>query len=398
MNVGLVCLGLSFILGLIGNIDTNIILGGFPSRLFLTLLGTMFFFSLLQENNTLELLSKKIVSLVGTKTYLIPVIIYVVAFLLSAAGPGAISVQAVMIIFGISLAVQIGANPILMGSMAILGAVGGTASPIALTGILVRDLTSDMNLPGIENVVFLGVTVINVICAIATYILFKGYKLNTDNSTSDTTILPHFNRSQKISIVALLALIALVVVFQFDVGLVSFMLALVLMLIGVVNEKAAWKLVPWGVLVLICGVNVLVTVVKAMGGIELLSSILSAMMNEDTAAPIIGFMSGIMSWFSSANGVVFPTLIPTIPEIVNNVGGYVTVTEMIISLVTGALVAGISPLSTGGSLVLASYSQETNASDKEQSSIFIKLFGTSFLMVVIVVIAVSIGLKFLANL
>lgn len=70
MNVGLVCLGLAFILGQIGHIPTRTILGGFPSSLFLTLLGTMFFFSLLQENNTLELLSKKMVTLVGTKTFL----------------------------------------------------------------------------------------------------------------------------------------------------------------------------------------------------------------------------------------------------------------------------------------------------------------------------------------
>ena len=87
MNVGLVCLGLAFILGQIGKVPTRTILGGFPSSLFLTLLGTMFFFSLLQENNTLELLSKKMVSLIGSKTFLIPVIIYAVSFLLSAAGP-----------------------------------------------------------------------------------------------------------------------------------------------------------------------------------------------------------------------------------------------------------------------------------------------------------------------
>ncbi len=40
-----------------------------------------------------------------------------------------------------------------------------------------------------------------------------------------------------------------------------------------------------------------------------------------TAAPIMGATGGIMSWFSSANGVVFPTLIPTVPEIAEQVGG-----------------------------------------------------------------------------
>lgn len=390
MNVGLVCLGLAFILGQIGKVPTRTILGGFPSSLFLTLLGTMFFFSLLQENNTLELLSKKMVSLIGSKTFLIPVIIYAVSFLLSAAGPGAISVQAVMIIFAVSLAVQMDASPILMGGMAILGAVGGTASPIALTGILVRDLTAGTSISDLAMPVFIGVSVVNFICAIVLYVVYGGFNLKSDKAIS-TGELPTLNNAQKLCSLALIAMIILVVGFQFDVGLICFMLALILMLAGVVNEKAAMKLVPWSVLILICGVNVLMTITKTLGGIDLLASILASMMNDTTATPIIGLTAGIMSWFSSANGVVFPTLIPTVPDIVANVGGNVTALQMIVSIVASACVAGISPLSTGGSLVLASYTQGTNASEKEQASIFAKLFGTSFMVVMVVVIFAFVG-------
>lgn len=390
MNVGTVSMGLAFVLGLIGKVDTDVILGGFPSKLFITLLGTMFFFCLLQDNHTLELLSKKMVALVGNKTFLIPIIIYLVSYILSAAGPGAISVQSVMIIFAVSLAVQMKASPILLGSMAILGAVGGTTSPIALSGIIVTDLTTEMGMEGVANSVFLGVTVANVLCAIVLYILFKGYKLKAEVSVNQEN-LPKFNKSQKLCIVALLVLVVAVVGFRYDVGLVSFTLSLILMLFGVVDEKAAIKLIPWSVLILICGVNVLMAVTKELGGIELLSDILASLMNQITAAPIIGLTAGIMSWFSSANGVVLPTLIPTVPDIVANVGGNVTVVEMIISIVGGATVAGISPLSTGGSLVLASYTQETNASDSEQQSIFGKLFLISFGAVMIVVIFALVG-------
>ena len=138
INVGIVSMGLALVLGLIGGVETNTILSGFPGKLFVTLLGTMFFFCLLQENKTLELMSKKMVSAVGKCTFLVPVIIYLVSYILSAAGPGAISVQSVMIIFAVSLASQMDASPILMGGMAVLGAVGGTASPIALSGIIVK--------------------------------------------------------------------------------------------------------------------------------------------------------------------------------------------------------------------------------------------------------------------
>ena len=390
MNVGIVSMGLAFILGLIGRVDTSVILGGFPSKLFITLLGTMFFFCLLQDNQTLELLSKKMVALVGNKTFLIPIIIYIASYVLSAAGPGAISVQSVMIIFAVSLAVQMRASAILLGSMAILGAVGGTTSPIALSGIIVTDLTTEMGMKGVANPVFFGVTVANVICAAVLYIAFKGYKLKGDGTVNKEQ-LPKFNNGQMLCIGALLVLVIAVVGLRYDVGLVSFALSLVLMLCGVANEKAAIKLIPWSVLILICGVNVLMPVTKELGGIELLSDMLASLMNQHTACPIIGLTAGLMSWFSSANGVVLPTLIPTVPDIVANVGGSVTAVEMIIAIVGGATVAGISPLSTGGSLILASYTQETNATESEQQSIFGKLFLISFGAVMIIVMFALVG-------
>ena len=59
-----------------------------------------------------------------------PVVIYVVSYVMSAAGPGAISVQSVMVIFAVSLAVQMKANPILMAVMAILGLLVGRHPPL----------------------------------------------------------------------------------------------------------------------------------------------------------------------------------------------------------------------------------------------------------------------------
>ena len=49
-NVGLVCFGLALILGKIGGMGASDIYKGFPFKLFATLLGTMLFFSLLQQN------------------------------------------------------------------------------------------------------------------------------------------------------------------------------------------------------------------------------------------------------------------------------------------------------------------------------------------------------------
>lgn len=382
MNVGVVCLGLALILGKLGGMGAGDIYKGFPYKLFATLLGTMLFFSLLQQNGTLEKISKRLISICGKNTFLVPIIVYVVSFVLSAAGPGAISVQSVTVIFAVSLAVQMKVSPVLMGVMAILGAVGGTASPIALTGIIVGDLLTEMGIEGLGTPIFIGVSVSNLICAIAVYVVLGGYKFRAAKAGSKQE-KETFDRSQMISLIALLVMVVFVVGFSYDVGLICFTLSLVLMLTKAANEKAALKMIPWSVLILIAGVNVLMNITQKLGGIDLLASILASFMSTRTAAPIMGFTGGLMSWFSSANGVVFPTLIPTVPEIAQQVGG-ASIVQMVSAIVCSATVAGISPLSTGGSLIMASYAQETGCDEKEQQKMFGTLFAISASVVAIV--------------
>lgn len=382
MNVGVVCLGLALILGKLGGMGAGDIYKGFPYKLFATLLGTMLFFSLLQQNGTLEKISKRLISICGKNTFLVPIIVYVVSFVLSAAGPGAISVQSVTVIFAVSLAVQMKVSPVLMGVMAILGAVGGTASPIALSGIIVGDLLTEMGIEGLGTPIFIGVSVSNLICAIAVYVALGGYKFRAAEAGNKQE-KEAFDRSQMISLIALLVMVVLVVGFSYDVGLICFTLSLVLMLTKAANEKAALKMIPWSVLILIAGVNVLMNITQKLGGIDLLASILASFMSTRTAAPIMGFTGGLMSWFSSANGVVFPTLIPTVPEIAQQVGG-ASIVQMVSAIVCSATVAGISPLSTGGSLIMASYAQETGCDEKEQQKMFGTLFAISASVVAIV--------------
>lgn len=388
-NVGLVCFGLALILGKIGGMGASDIYKGFPFKLFATLLGTMLFFSLLQQNGTLEKISDRLIGLCGKHLFLVPIIIYVVSFGLSAAGPGRDQRAVGYRPFAVALAVQMKVSPILMGVMAILGAVGGTASPIALTGIIVGDMMTEMGIEGSINNIFIGVSVSNFVCAVAMYILLGGYKLR-GNAESGEKKVEKFTRDQWLSLIALVIMVVLVVGFSYDVGLLCFTLAMILILLGTADEKKAIKAIPWSVLILIAGVNVLMNITQTMGGIDLLSSILASFMTKRTAGPIMGFTAGLMSWFSSANGVVFPTLIPTVPDIASQVGG-ASVMQIITAIVCSATVAGISPLSTGGSLILASYAQETDCGDKEQQKMFGTLFALSATVVVIVCVLTFVG-------
>lgn len=391
INVGIVAYGLVLVLALAGGLKPKVIFGGFPTKLFITLLGTMFFFALLQENKTLELLSQKIIAAVGKNAFLVPMILYVTSYALSAAGPGAISAQAVTILFAVTLAVQMNVNPLLLATPAFLGAVGGTVSPIALTGIIINDLfaAQKISIPSSQWMLLYGVTTVNFLCAVLTYIWFKGYKLSPDRTiTSDA--LPDFDRSQRLGLLALVLLVCAVVFMKWDVGLVSFTLAFVLILFGKVNEQKAIKLMPWNVLLLISGVSVLMNVSQKLGGIDLLSGMLASVMNGRTAPSVMALTGGILSWFSSANGVVFPTLIPALSGIAQQLGtGNSGIMEMTLGIVSAATIAGISPLSTGGSLVLAVYSQEAHCDAKEQQKLFAKCFILSFCFVVFAAIAAA---------
>ncbi|MBM6777556.1 C4-dicarboxylate ABC transporter [Collinsella tanakaei] len=392
LNVGILAIIASFALVLIGGLDMDMVLDGFPSSLFLNLLGTMYLFALLQENGTLNLLSQKLVSIVGKRTYLTPIVVYVISYVISAVGPGAISAQAIMIPFSVLLSVQMGIKPYMMSSMAILGTVGGTTSPVALTGIIVGGIIEDMSFPGIENTLsamMLDISIMNVICALVIYILFKGYKLKPSESAV-VGGAQKFNRDQKLCLVGMVVLVLCVLLLGFNVGIVGFCVAIALSLLNAVDISVGFKRVPWGVLILVGGMSILMDITFEVGGIELLTNLLQGFMNETIAPFVMTFTSGLTGWFSSGNGVVIPTFVPTAPALAESLG--ISPIEIIISIVAGATVGGLSPFDSGGSMIIGYYSQEVEVSAKEQQRMFLVFFGLAVLCVVLASLCGLVGI------
>ena len=118
------------------------------------------------------------------------------------------------------------------------------------------------------------------------YILYKGYKVKADNPLKLSDI-PKFNRDQLLTIAAIVVMVVCCIGFKLDTGLFAFATAAVLVLLGVVDEKKAIKGIPWGTLVFICGVGVLINVIDTLGGITLVSDFLTGFMIEKTAVPIL---------------------------------------------------------------------------------------------------------------
>lgn len=172
-------------------------------------------------------------------------------------------------------------------------------------------------------------------------------------------------------------MLLLVLIFNINVGLASFLVACVLNLIGMCDERQIFKEINWSTLIMICGVSVLMNVIIELGGIDKLSSALASIMTPYTAPPLMALSSGTMGFFASTSGVVIPTMVPTVPGIVESLGGQVSPLSLISALSISSQISGISPASTGGALALAAYVSMYNPSPDEKNHYFVRLFITA---------------------
>ena len=156
MNTGLLAIGFALILGRLSGIPDKEIINGFNYSLFMILLGVTYLFSLAQLNGSLELLAKKVVALAGKHTFMIPIVIYFFSVVLSALGPGTVPTMAIMIVFSMALAAEMGIDPAMLSALSVLGASGGGVSPLAATGIIGINLCAGFGLTGIERPFFLN--------------------------------------------------------------------------------------------------------------------------------------------------------------------------------------------------------------------------------------------------
>lgn len=410
INIGFFSIGAAFLLMLLGMaVDFQVPAGeamralkasdvtkGFSSPMFVTLVGVTFLFGMASQNGTLDLFSKKIVALVGKRTYLIPMLMFFLSAFISAIGPGHIAAGILMTTFAVYLALELDINPMATALYAKLGANAGCASPLSLTGILAKELSTPLGYDGFSLHLFLSTLLSGFVFTLVVYILYKGYKVKADNPMKLSEI-PKFNRKQQITMASIVIMVICCIGFKLDTGLFAFVMAAVLILLGCADEKKAIKSIPWGTLIMICGVGVLVNMISVMGGIDLISDTLASFMTARTAAPIMAATSGILSWVSSTTAVVMPTLYPISAEICQRFAG-VNYVELISAITATSFAAAISPLSTGGAIIMSSYSAARETTTEEMNKMFYTLFLLSVGNVLINVLMAVVGVFSLGGL
>src|SRR5699024_9830857 len=117
---------------------------------------------------------------------------------------------------------------------------------------------------------------------------------------------------QKLTLIMLGCMILAIMFLGTHAGLTALVFSVVLILTKSVQEKEAFIGVPWDVIFLCIGIGNLLSVIETLGGLTLLSDLMSSISTEVTILPVLGFTSSIMSFFALAIDGPIPTLISTI--------------------------------------------------------------------------------------
>ncbi len=149
----------------------------------------------------------------------------------------------------------------------------------------------------------------------------------------------------------IVVLVLSVIFFKVNVGLGAFVIAVLFSIFGVADEEQAVKVMPWNAIMMVSGVSLLMEFVNAAGGLEIFTTLLAKIATPYTVTGVLGFITGIISAYSSSSGVVMPAFIPLVPGLIAKMGGGDPI-AMVSAINVGAHVVDASPLSVGGALCI----------------------------------------------
>ncbi len=393
VNAGLVSVGFAMILTLVYGDAVTVkgVIAGFNTNLFIQMAGVTYLFAVVSANGTLELTAKKVVNLVPARA--IPAVMFFIGMALSASGPGSIPCLAIIPVIAIPLSVSAGINPIMTSIIGDMGAMAGRMSPLTPEAAVVRALMEAQGMDGdtVPIMICTFITAIAVSALITIY--YKGWRVEC-GARGERAKLPPFNKSQLLSLSGLAVLAVGALFMGWNVGLTGFLVGTVLIIIGCGKDKTAITGVPWGVIMMVLGVGMLMNIVTLSGGVDILVGALEKVMGPKSAAPIMALAAGVLSFFSSGLGVVFPTLVPVCGSLASSIGA--DGLELVAMVVIGGTIAGYTPISTTGALIMAGVAQQENSEKRfPQNKLFIELFAVSALNLVVLAVMAAVGVYLL---
>ena len=388
LNVGFLGIAFGIIVGgVFAGTPATKVMNAFPLSLFMILVGVTFLFGMAQTNGTMEKLTAYSIRACKGNTALVPIIIYILSTFITTIGPGNIAGCALMAPVAMAIASKVRMPAFLM-TLLVVGACNGAAfSPFAPTGIISNGIIAkcapELGIPAdylntLAWKIHFNSTIAQGFVNIGGFFVMGGLKWIREQKGAALDIdelapKPEpFNAAQKTTLLLVFVLILLVVVpglpgmkgvfpkaitnMLSNVGSISFVLSIILMLTGYGDSKAAVKVMPWSVIMMVCGVSVLIDVMDKAGGLNFLVEVMASVAGPTTICFWTAFVPAVISAYSSSSGVVMPMFLPMTPGLVELTGG--DPIGIISAIDVGSHLVDTSPLSTLGALCIASAGEE----------------------------------------
>ncbi len=357
INVGVLSLAMALIVGVfLGDMSPSAVLDGFPVDLLVTLVGVTLLFAIAEVNGTLERFTARAVRLCRGHAGVLPVMFFFIGFIVATIGPGATPASALLAPPAMAVAARAGVPPLLMAIMAGNGTLAGTLSPFAPTGIVAHGVMERIGLGGVEWQTFAYNAFAHALVGFGGFLLLGGWKLfrrgTATANAADLEEAAPMEARHWITAAGIVVLIVAVAGFELNVGMVALIVAAALILLGAADESKAIARMPWGVILMVTGVTVLIALLQETQGLALITTGIANLSTAATIEPIVAFGAGIVSVYSSTSGVVLPAFLPMVPQLAERLGG-IDPLSIAWSMNVSASLVDLSSLSTVGALYIA---------------------------------------------
>lgn len=365
---------------LVAGLSLDDALAGFPTDLFLILVGLMFLFGIAQQNGTIDLLVRWSMRLVRGHLAAAPWIFFTLAAVFSAIG--ALFAVAIVAPLAMPFARRYRVDLLLMGMMVVHGSLAGAFSPISVYGVVVNGLVGGTALPSSPLTLFLVPLAFNVGVALVIFTLLGGRDLlgrrahhedeaaPDDDLDGDDEAVPAGGgvavterTSTRVSYPQVLTLAAIVVLavgsvgFSLDVGALSMTLAVALGILSPAGNAEALKGISWSTVLLVTGVITYVGVLQEVGTTDLVGQGIVALGVPLVVALLLLYLGGVLSAFASSAGIIGVAIPLALPFLLQ---GSVSAIGMVAALAVATTIVDVSPFSTNGALVLASTPEDVD--------------------------------------
>lgn len=369
VNVGIFAMIFAYLVGtFLMNVSPKEIISFFPISIFFVIFSVCLFYNFASVNGTLEAIASHLMFYFQSRPFLLPFAVFLVAAVIAALGAGFYTVLAFMSPITFLLCEKMGLDRV-AGAMAInYGALGGANFMTSQSGIIFRKLMEDNGID--SQVAFLNSLSIFLVTIILPFFVIGFFVLKDSKKMLKLSLVDKpspFNAKQKKTLALMIFMMLLVLtppilhlIFgtpftkslndKMDIGLIAMIFVGISLLLKLANEKDVIALVPWGTLIMICGVGMLIALSIKAGTITLLTEVVQEEIPKALIPFVMCIFGAFMSLFSSTLGVVTPTLFPIVPHLSDVSGNNAAL--LFVAIVVGAQASAISPFSSGGSLIL----------------------------------------------